>query len=245
MSLSDRIALPVSGSNVAGSVRLFRSKMPPPDGKRRRKATSSNKQKWSSTRTPAKRYREPERSITKALTSSGDYTDGESSDSPGTDASFIDNTPEATPQDEGTEEASSPENTTISEATRDTIHMEDLTRQLNFWDRARRKRAAKRNNQRPAQNEEAINHAGNQEGTHLHQNEANVHQRKCYPKKRQQAPRKRYPRRTHNIAALTKRSRQLHLNRYTDQSHRHREETHSHLPNTKHPSLLTPGHSER
>ena len=121
--------------------------MPKPEWKRREKATSTNQQKKSSTRTPAKRYREPERSITKALTSSGEYTDGESSDSLDTDASFIDNTPEATPQDEGTEEASSQENTAISEATRSMIHMEMLTSQLNFWDRERRKRSAKRHNQ--------------------------------------------------------------------------------------------------
>ena len=87
------------------------------------------------------------RSITKALTSSGDYSDRVFSDSPDPDVSSTDNTPEATSQDEGTEEASSQENTAISEATRSMIHMEILTSQLNFWDRARRKRTAKRHNQ--------------------------------------------------------------------------------------------------
>ena len=120
--------------------------MPPPDGKRRRKATSSNRYKRSSTRTPAS-YREPMRSITKALTSSGDYSDRVFSDSPDPDVSSTDNIPEATSQDEGTEEASSQENTAISEATRSMIHMEMLTSQLNFWDRERRKRSAKRHNQ--------------------------------------------------------------------------------------------------
>ena len=120
--------------------------MPPADGKRRRKATSSNRYKRSSTRTPAS-YREPMRSITKALTPSGDYSDRVFSDSPDPDVSSTDNTFEATSQDEGTEEASSQENTAISEATRSMIHMEILTSQLNFWDRARRKRTAKRNNQ--------------------------------------------------------------------------------------------------
>ena len=123
--------------------------MPKPDAqwKRRGIVTSTNKPEKGSTRTPVKRYRELEQNIKNALTTSDEYTDGESSASPDTDVSFSDNSPEATPQYESTEEALSPENITISEGTRNTIHVEDLRRQLNCWDRARRKRAAKINNQ--------------------------------------------------------------------------------------------------
>ena len=118
--------------------------------KRRGIVTSTNKPEKGSTRTPVKRYRELEQNIKKALTTSDEYTDEESSASPDTDASSSDNSREATPQYESTDEAPSPENTTISEEARDVVHMEDLRRQLNFWHRARKKRQANRNNHRPS-----------------------------------------------------------------------------------------------
>ena len=105
--------------------------------KRRGIVTSTNKPEKGSTRTPVKRHRELDQNIKKAVTTSYEYTDEESSASPDTDASSSDNSREATPQYEITDEAPPPETTTISEA-RAVVHMEDLRRQLNFWHYARK-----------------------------------------------------------------------------------------------------------
>ena len=124
--------------------------MPKPEVQwKRGKGISINKPEECSTRAHVKRHRELKHNLIIALTTSEEYTDEEYSASPDTDDSSSENSREATPQYEITDEAPPPETTTISEA-RAVVHMEDLRRQLNFWHYARKKRQANRNNHRPS-----------------------------------------------------------------------------------------------